>query len=193
MKKTYGLFAVIIVAFSIIYALYFHSSSQAFREGFEEGFGWTSNADVPLNPNNPGHTVDWHIKRVIGFAHSGQYSLEFFLDGRQDDGTIWIERKINVERKTQIQLEISFWFYSEQASFNTIAAVCVYAGVCSPKIEEDFVVLGPANQVAGWKRYVYTPSLDVGSSGELWVALGITVRWETVMTYYMDDVEIEIS
>lgn len=183
-----------IVLIGITYAWFLHQNPQLLKENFEDGFGeWVSDADVPQDPNNPGHTVEWHIKRVTGFAHSGQYSLEFFLDGRQDDGTIWIERKINTERKTQIRLKVSFWFYSEQESFNTIAAVCAYAGSQKPKIEDDFTVLGPANQVAGWKSYVYTASLDMVSSEELWVAIGITVRWETVMTYYVDDVEIEIS
>ncbi|MEM3627073.1 MAG: hypothetical protein QXZ25_03495 [Candidatus Bathyarchaeia archaeon] len=193
MKKIYGFFAIVIVVICIIYAWHFYQNPQFLKENFEDGFGeWAPDADVPQDPNNPGHPVDWHIERVSGFAHSGRYSLEFFLDGRQDDGTIWIERRIDAKRNTQMQLKFSFWFYSEQESFNTIADVCAYAGVRNPKIEDDFTVIGPANQIAGWKSYVYMVNVDMGSSEELWVAIGITVRWETLMTYYIDDVEIEI-
>jgi len=123
------------------------------REDFENGFGgWVADGDVPPDPNNPSHFVEWNVTRVTGVARSGQYSVKFFIDGRQDDGTIWIERKISVKKNSQIQVKVSFEFYSQQVSFNTIAAVCAYAGIRSPKVEEDFVVLGQANQVAGWKK-----------------------------------------
>jgi hypothetical protein len=160
----------------------------------EENFGeWTTNKHVPLDPNNPGHPVQWHIRRVSNISHSGTYSVELFIDGKQDDGTIWLERKINVKENAQIRVSVSFWLYSEQESFNTIAAVVAYAGIVKPKVEDDFVVVGFANEAAGWKNYVYTADLTTDSNGEAWVAVGITVRWETYMTYYIDDVRIEIA
>jgi len=196
-QQIYGILAVIIVStviISILSAWYFYPNPQIIQEDFENGFGeWVADADVPLDPNNPGHPVEWHITRVTSVTHSGQYSLEFFIDGGQDDGTIWIERKINVKKNSQIQVKVSFEFYSEQESFNTIAAVCAYAGIRNPEVEEDLAVLGPANEVAGWKNYTYRTNLSSDSSEEVWVALGITVRWETYMTYYIDDVEMEIK
>jgi len=42
-----------------------------------------------------------------------------------------------------------------------------------------FTVIGNANEVEGWKRYSYTANIDTGPSGEVWVGLGISVRWET--------------
>ena len=83
-------------------------------------------------------------------------------------------------------------FYSETESFNTIAVVCAYAEVRNPETEADFTIVGPANEVAGWKDYVYTATVQTGSSEEIWVALGISVRWETRMAYNIDDVDIEI-
>ena len=192
-KKFCGLL-VLIIAISILAAWYFYPNLQIKKEDFENGFGeWIADAHVPLDPNNPGHYVEWHIERVTNVSRSGRYSLEFFIDGFQDDGTIWIEKKISVKSNSQIQAKVSFEFHSEDESFNTIAAVCAYAGVRNPEVEEDFVVLGPANEVAGWKKYTYTTTLNTDSSEEVWVALGITVRWETRITYYIDDVEIEIK
>ena len=69
------------------------------KEDFENGFGeWTIDADVPLDPNNPGHFVGWSITRSSDIASSGLYSLKFFIDGRQDDGTIWIEKNSRGKR-----------------------------------------------------------------------------------------------
>lgn len=196
MEKTYIALAVLIaigLIVSVWSALNFYSNPQKIQEGFENDFGeWNANADVPPDPNNPDQSVEWHINRVSNVSHSGQYALEFFIDGRQDDGTIWIEKKISVKKQSQNQIRVSFWFYSEQESFNTIAVVCTYIGTKNPAVEEDFIVLGPANEVAGWKNYTQTVNLNSGSSEELWVAIGTSVRWETQMTYYIDDIEIEI-
>lgn len=198
-KKVYGILGGIVVL-SIFGAWYSYVLTtqeldlRIIREDFENGFGeWIAGVDVPSDPNNPGQFVEWNITRVTDVARSGQYSLRFFIDGRQDDGTIWIERKINAREDSQIQVKVSFEFYSEQESWNTMAVVCAYAGIRNPEAEEDFAVLGPANEVAGWKNYAYTTTLSTGPSGEVWIAVGISVRWETNMTYYIDDVEIEIK
>ncbi len=186
--------AIAVAALGIFSVWYFVLSPELIKEGFEGGLGeWVTDADVPLDPNNPGQPVEWNITRVSTIARSGQYSLKFFIDGRQDDGTIWIERKISANKNAQVQVGVSFEFYSESQSFNTIAAVCVYAGTSSPEAEIDLAVLGAANQVAGWKKYTHSAVVNTDSAGEVWVAVGISVRWETLMTYYVDDVEVEIK
>ena len=98
-----------------------------------------------------------------------------------------------MKRNSQIHVRVSFEFYSESESFNVIAGVVGFAGTSNPEVETDFTVLGQANEVAGWKRYTHTATLKTSSSGEVWVAVGITVRWETEMTYNLDDVEVTIS
>lgn len=67
-----------------------------------------------------------------------------------------------------------------------------YIGTRNPEAEGDFTVLGPANEVAGWKKYSHTTSVQTNLNGDVWIAVGITVAWETHMTYYVDDVEIKI-
>jgi len=194
LKRTYvilGVLAVVFLLFSVVGAWFFHSRFKTYRESFENGFGnWSTNADVPEDPNNPGHPVEWYIKRVAKVSRSGNYSLELFIDGRQDDGTIWIEQKIEAGKRLRVR--VSFWLYNTEESINTRAVVCAYIGVEKPDFEEDFYVLGPADEVAGWKNYVYAVSLENVSSVDFWVAVGISVRWETYMTYYIDDVEVEV-
>ena len=191
--KSYFVIGILIVV-SVVAVWYFYPKPILYNESFEEGFAnWEADADVPPDPNNPGQYVAWNVSRVTFLAHSGQYSVELYIDGRQDDGTVWIEKKISVKNNSQIQVKVSFEFYSEQESFNVIADVCAYARISNPEVETDFTVLGQANEVAGWKRYTHETTLQTGSSGEVWVAVGITVRWETEMTYNIDDVKVTIS
>lgn len=92
--------------------------------------------------------MERNITRSTDVASSGLYSLKFFIDGRQDDGTIWIERKIAVQKDSQIQVSIFFNFYSDHESLaNTIAVICAYADFRKPGTEEDFIVIGNANEV----------------------------------------------
>jgi len=201
LKKTYSIALLIVIAIAIgaIIALQINLASQVITEDFEQNLGeenfgeWSANKQVPQDPNNPGHLVQWHIRRASNVSRSGAYSAELFIDGKQDDGTIWLERKISVKQNAQIRLSVSFWLYSEQESFNTIAAVVAYAGIAKPAVEEDFAVVGSANEVAGWKNYVCEANVNTDSTAEAWVAVGISVRWETTMTYYIDDVKIEIA
>ncbi len=196
MKLSFKIYLIIglLIVVSVVAAWYFYPNPVVYSESFEGDLGgWMENADVPPDPNNPGYTVAWNVSRVTSLAHSGQYSAELYIDGKQDDGTVWIEKKISVKNNSQIQVKVSFEFYSEQESFNVIAGVCAYAGISNPEAEANFTVIGNANEVAGWKRYTHKTTLQTGSSGEVWVAVGITVRWETEMTYNIDDVKVTIS
>lgn len=195
MKLSFKIYFVIgILLVTVFAALYLYPKPVVYDESFEQDFGgWAKDAQVPLDPNNPGHPVAWEVSRVTPLSYSGRYSMELYIDGRQDDGTVWIEKKISVKNNSQIQTKVSFEFHSEQESFNVIAGVCMYAGISNPEVEEDFVVLGPANEVAGWKGYTYTTTLHTDSRGEMWIALGITVLWETEMTYNIDDVKVTIT
>ncbi len=80
--------------------------------------------------------------------------------------------------------------WSPSESFNTIAEVVAYIGEDNSEVEDDFHVLGAADQVAGWKAYSLSVGINTGSLGEVFVAFGISVRWETEMSYFADSVEI---
>ena len=195
MKKTYSiaLLTAIAIVIGAIIALQINLAPQVITEDFEQNIGeenfgeWSANAYVLPDHDSPGNSVQWHIRRASNISHSGAYSAELFIDGKQDDGTIWLERKISVKQNAQIRLSVSFWLYSEQKSFNTIAAVVAYAGIAKPEVEDDFAVVGSANEVTSWKNYVYEANVNTDSTSEAWVAVGISVRWETIMTYYIDE------
>jgi len=190
----WGVVIAILTIVSVVAGWYFYPKPVRYDEGFEEDFGgWIGDADVPPDPNNLGSLVDWNVSRITSPVKSGQYSVKLYIDGRQDDGTVWIEKALSTKRNAQIQVEVSFDFYSESESFNVIASVVGFAGSSNPEVEADFTVLGQANEVSGWKRYTHTATVNTGASGEVWVAVGISVRWETQMTYNLDDVKVTIS
>lgn len=189
-----GLFIAILTVISFIVGWNFYPKPDIDYEGFEKDFGgWVEGADVPQDPNNPGSLIDWSVSRVISPVKSGQYSVELYIDGRQDDGTVWIERKLSVSKNARIQVKFTFDFYSESESFNVIASIVSFIGKSNPEVEEDFTVLGQANQFSGWKSYTLKEVLNTDSSVEVWVAVGISVRWETEMTYNLDNLKITIN
>lgn len=185
-------------------------SSVEFSEGFEEDFtGWETGSDVPQDPNNPGTSVDWDITRSTERAASGSASLRYFLDGRQDDGTIWIVRPITVEADQAYRISMQADAWSASESFNTLAYLVMYAGISRPTSEGSFPEPGGnstnagvskagglrevLNQKEGWMTYAFdweTPTLQ---SDTINLAVGISAVWETEMSYFVDDIELNAT
>jgi hypothetical protein len=186
--------AVISVSAILVWVLYPRDIRvESSRDDFEKGLGgWSIASDVPEDPNNPGKLVEWRIERSSNQSVSGSHSILFAIDGSQDDGTIWIQRELDVEPNVRKTVAIAFQFWSPSESFNTLAAVVGYAGNAEPKVEEDLQVIGEADKATGWKMYSY--SAEVPADGDrLFVALGISVRWETTLEYFVDDVTVTIK
>lgn len=170
------------------------SMPVTFREGFEVGVdSWEQGADVPDDPNRPGQKVTWTIEQSPEQASEGVSSARFFLDGRQDDGTVWLVRAFHVPAGQNVVVTLSFDVWSQEESFNTIAYVAACAGARAPVRETDFNLEQSANQVAGWKRYDYRFDARGDGQGRVWVALGFSAVWETEVVYYFDDVLVQIE
>jgi len=197
MKKTiYMVAAVVIIAAALSGIILIQPSSNkpqttTINQGFEDGFGaWVKGADVPADPNHPGHTVNWTINTVTNQSFAGNHSAQFYLDGRQDDGTIWLTRNLTLTPNSTRNVTLTFQLWSNNESFNTIANAVVYMGMKNATSESDFHAIGAANQAAGWKSYSYSALVETGGSGNINVALGISAVWETQMTYYIDDIVV---
>jgi len=165
-----------------------------FADGFESGISaWEKGFDLPLDPNRPGEVVEWSIEPTTERASEGVASARFTLDGTQDDGTIWLVRSFPVTPNAvhDVVLELDLW--SDTESFNTVAMVAAYAGAVEPALEADFDTTQAANLVAGWRTYSYEVSVPVGADGLLWIAVGISAVWETVMSYDLDDVRVTVD
>ncbi len=174
-----------------------------FADGFEAGFGqWAPRSDVPEDPNQPGERVNWTIHADDGRARNGTTALNFTLDGRQDDGTIWVVRGFPVASGRTYTVAASVWFFSESESFNTIAHVVLSVSDHEPTGEDSFPTPGtdpeapalrePLNQAAGWVEYRVEGTVADSDDGVVHVAFGISAVWETEMTYHADDVVVTL-
>jgi len=165
-----------------------------FREGFEEGLeGWQRRSDVPEDPDRPGEPIAWSIEVSPEQTAEGVSSARFTIDGKQDDGTIWLARSFAVEPDATVRVTLAFDLWSASESFNTLARVAAYAGPRPPGDESDFDVSQAANLVEGWRTYEYTFDVSAGADGRVWVALGISAVWETKMTYFVDHVRVDVA
>ncbi len=161
------------------------------QEGFEAGLkDWAKGSDVPPDPNSR-KPVAWAIDLAQEQVAGGNWSTRWFLDGRQDDGTIWLMRTLAVPKNRPLSMTISLQLWSPSQSANTRAYVVAYAGVLMPVEEAEFTYREPADKKAGWQRYSFTIPI-MRTAGEIWIAFGISVAWETLLEYFMDDVRIEI-
>jgi len=195
-KLYYGTVTVLVAVIVVSAGLYYLNRSEptAFFDGFEDGFNmWSLDRDLPMDPNNPGNEVAWRIAVSKEHPRTGQSSALFYIDGSQDDGTIWLEKGFDLRPNSYYEGQITFKFYSGSESFNTIAVVVGYVGITDPEAEEHLAVLGPANKVEGWLEYSYKANFRTDVKGRAWVAFGISVRWETEMIYFVDDINIKFQ
>jgi hypothetical protein len=156
------------------------------QESFESGMGaWAADTD--------GRARAWQISRSTAQAYDGKYSLAFYLDGRNDDGTIWIERKFTARPNTTVTVSTTFRIYSSASSDLNTWAVVGYAGTHDPETTADIrTVIGLVNQ-RGWTPYSYIRKVTTDSTGTVWVAVGIWATYEVIRTNYVDLVQTSIA
>ncbi|MFB6107121.1 MAG: hypothetical protein ABEJ70_09135 [Halobacteriaceae archaeon] len=157
----------------------------AFRNGgFEDGLdGWAVGRDLPTDPNT-GDPVASRIAVTDATASEGSRALSLFLDGRQDDGTVWVQRPAPLGDVSTLSVDV----HSPAESFNTITKAAVYAGPHPerPLTESRFDTSRPVEDHEGWRTYDY----DVAHDGPGLVAVGVSVVWETEVTRHLDDVSL---
>lgn len=152
---------------------------------FESGLdGWTVGTDLPTDPNT-GDPVATEAAVTDEVASDGKQSLSLFIDGRQDDGAIWVQQPVDLSGVSTLSVAV----YSESESFNTITKLAVYAGPDPgrPLAESDFDTSQATETHEGWKTWTY----PVREAGEGLVAVGIAVVWETEVVRFIDEIRIE--
>ncbi len=177
---------------------------------FEDGLtGWTENSHVPDDPNRPGEQVAWNITSSTDEARTGERSVEFALDGSQDDGTIWITQPIGIEQDQAYHAEVTAWAWSENESFNTRAYLVMHLGFSAPQVEEDFPPPGEnstgdenatsgglrevLDKAPGWAEYRFEWTIPASQAREVYMSVGISAVWETELVFYVDDLTVELT
>lgn len=126
-------------------------------------------------------------------VYEGARSVELTIDGRTDDGTLWLERTIPVNPDKTYSVAIDFWLWSERQSDVNQWYVVAYAGKKDPEVEADLPRISITNLTAGWQNYSSKTHVTSDASGQLYVAFGISCVWETVRTYYVDLVTVSVQ
>lgn len=179
-------------------------------ERFEEDLTpWEKDADVPDDPNRPGEKVEWSIELSDEEATSGERSARLAIDGSQDDGTIWIVRGIQVSPAASYEATVQVQAWSQSESFNHITDLVLYLGAQAPTAEDDFPrsengsagttpdgqaagIREPLHQTEGWQAYGFD-WITPGDAERLYVAVGISVVWETQVHHFVDDLSVDLQ
>lgn len=193
MVKKISVLMVIAVVIAICLSGCIGAETILLRDSFEDGWGdWQVDMDLPVD-DYTGQPVNASVVINNTFARTGNSSVQMSIDGKLDDGTTWIEQKIEIQEEGEISVEISFFVYSDSESFNVIAHPVAYVGTSQPENESGFSHLGNANVAEGWNQFSYEGQLTVDQNDSLWIALGITVAWETHMEYEIDDIDVRMK
>ena len=160
---------------------------RLYNPSFERGFeGWVVGRDLPEDPET-GRPVASGA-RVVPDGVDDERSVELSIDGRQDDGTVWLQQPANLRGAESF----SFAVYSPEQSDNTITNVAAFAGRRPSRgylLEEDFDTSMPVEDHTGWKRY----SIPVDHDGRGMVAAGVSVVWETEVARRVDALRVTRS
>lgn len=162
--------------------------ASTYQESFEEGFGgW--------EPDSDGLARDWKITRIPGDVGSrgcedGSWCLSYYLDGRDDDGTIWVQRQFIVPPNSELAIKMNFWLFNEVDSPVNAWPVVAYIGLAEPAQEVDFTIVGHTQETVGWNQYFHAQPVTSNDTGAVWIAFGISATWEVERTHLVDLVEV---
>lgn len=144
----------------------------------------------------------WHKDSTTGtpgmVSHSTERgflddaSLFFDMgDGFGDDGTLWIDRQFAITGDASTHVSVSFELYSPfQSDFNQFQVKAAISDT-EPATQADFTTIGVTETTEGWAPYSFETIVDPsGSTGSVWVGVGVRVAWETHREYWIDRVVV---
>src|SRR5262245_31089281 len=163
------------------------SRADSIFESFEGGLGaWTSHGYLycQVPPNCP--PLEFTVTPTGQYAQHGARSLEFWANGLNDDGTVWIQRQIQLPPGTW-NIQLQFYVFDEYDGEVGAWDVVAYVGLAPPAREEDFTLVGRTGH-AGWTAYQHSRVLSVTQPTIAYVALGYNIVFETYQTNWFDSV-----
>jgi hypothetical protein len=150
-------------------------------ESFERDMGgW--------QPDTDGRARAWKIYRTTDQAVDGTVGLGLYLDGSNDEGKIWIERKFAARPDSTVTVSVSFWLHSTGGGDVNAWGVLGSAGNQEPRVPDR---IGWLNQ-RGWNRQTFTRTFATDGTGTVWVAVGIWATYEVTRTSHLDLVDTTI-
>ncbi len=178
--------------------------------GFEQGLGaWQRCGVMPEDDNRPGRLRAWNASATHepGEVRSGSAAAEISLDGRGDNGTVWLLRPLDVQPGQAYDATVHAWVRGPGSPANTISLVVMSLGPQRPTQERSFP--GTGGEVAqngsgqpglrepvpgpGWHPFGFNATVEAGDDGRLWLSIGVTVVWEAEVVAHIDDLEVTLA
>ena len=150
---------------------------------------WHADFDVPKQFEYPG-PKSFYINQAPGESYHGENAMELYLDGTADDGTIWVESAIPVERYSRIDVAVDYelFRYSPDMAFIPVVAV----SLVDPEREGDFAYQEVESR-SGWSLIEHRATLFTGPYDLVHVAVGLTCTWETPGTFFLDLIHTRVD
>jgi hypothetical protein len=167
------------------------SATFSFESGLE---GWTPKGTDLSDP-----PIQWSIESSSDRASDGTHSAKFELSNLNDAGKIWLERPFAVQPNhsyhVTVQLSLGTQDFGQANLFEIIAGVRTTPAVDRNDLTyQDHTGNGADHDVGyQWLEKSYDFYLMSGADGTFYIDIGIWGTWETLRTYYMDNVRITIS
>lgn len=187
---------ILLISTTIIVLWSFVFKTEMFYYDFESSLdGWIGDADYLVGENDS-IIIDWNVTRKTENPYMGSHSICLEIDGRHDDGAVWIERMFSISTGNvkSRNVKVSFYIYSENIGMNIRAHIFASVNTTNPSKEEDFdfktTTITSDSNLNGWHKFSITTKLL--PLNQIWVAIGIKVAWETFLKFYIDDVAVHI-
>lgn len=164
--------------------------SDLVNGSFEDDWaGWMIGRHLPEDPNREGtQSVASEVGVTTEDASDGRTSCRIFIDGSQDDGTVWVQQPVDLSEYNHLAVD-----YLVSGSFNEILQAAVYTGpdpdgsLVEREFDRSNSLAGHAAQ--GWKTFIY----EVTHDGPGVVAVGLNIVWETGAASRLDNVRLTID
>ena len=165
------------------------------RDSFEAGLGdWEAQGTDLGNP-----PVAWSVEESTEEASAGTRSVKLTLDNVNDAGKIWIQRELEVAPLVTYDVDLSFDLGS--ADFGTVNLWTVIAGVetAPPETAAELTFQDDTGNGAAtdhgyqWITKTYQIRARSDEDGHLYVVLGVWGTWETLRSYYLDNVHLVLT
>jgi len=194
---TFCISIILLLSATTVVLWIFVFKAETFLYDFETTLdGWIGDADYLVGENDS-IVIDWNVTRKTENPYKGDYSICLEIDGRQDDGAVWIERAFSVDADDidSKYVKVSFYIYSENIGMNIRAHIFASVNTTNPSIEEDFdfktTTITSDSYLNGW--YKFSTTVKILPLDQIWVAIGIKVAWETFLKFYIDNVSVRIG
>jgi hypothetical protein len=159
-------------------------------ESFERGFGaWTPDTFINCGPE-----CVWESDIAISEeeAYDGRRSVRLFGTGNNDDGTLWIERPLDLAAGAwTIAVDFQLFWPLPDADIGTWEVV---AAISPEPIEHerDLAFIGVSG-VSGWSAYSHEATVTLAEAAAINVAVGVNIIFENELVHFIDAVTITIS